>query len=62
MTDDQLSALRGRLVALRGDLLAELVKKFDAGELALLAQTQAALIAVDECRDAIRQPGDPGRQ
>jgi hypothetical protein len=66
VTDDQLSALRGRLLLLRSDLLTGQVKEFSAGELNLLAQTQAALIAVDEHRDDIRSPanasGDPGRQ
>ena len=62
MTEDKLLALRERLVLLRGDLLAGLVKEFGAGELGLLAQAQIALIACDEHRDELRQAGDAGRE
>ena len=62
MTVEALAELREKLIGLRSDLLAGLVKEFGAGELGLLAQTQAALIAVDEHRDELRQSGDPGRE
>ena len=61
MSDDKLSALRHRLVALRGDLLGRLSQELGAGEISLMAGVQAAIIAVDEYRDE-RKLGDPGRQ
>jgi hypothetical protein len=51
MTEDDLSALRQRLVALRDDLLERLHKEFGAGEISLMAGVQAAIAAVDERRD-----------
>ena len=66
MTDDQLSALRDRLVALRDHLIGRLTKEFGAGEISLMAGLQAAITAVDEHRDENRSApnvfGDPGRQ
>jgi hypothetical protein len=61
VTEDQLSALRGRLVALRDDLLGRLTKELGAGEISLMAGVQAAIIAVDEHRDERPKLGDPGR-
>jgi hypothetical protein len=60
MTEAKLLALRGRLVALRGDLLERLSKEIGAGEIRLIGHVQAAIIACDECRDAMKGGPDNG--
>jgi hypothetical protein len=62
MTDDELSALRLRLVALRDDLLARLSKEMGAGELGLMPGVMTAILAIDKKRDERAKSGDPGRQ
>jgi hypothetical protein len=47
VTEDELSALRQRLVALRDDLLERLSREFGAGEISLMSGVMAAIAAVD---------------
>jgi hypothetical protein len=62
VTDDELSALRHRLVTLRDDLLERLHKEMGAGELGLMPGVMTAILAIDEKRDEGPKPGYAGRQ
>jgi hypothetical protein len=62
VTDDEMQALRQRLVLLRDDLLARLSKEMGAGELGLMPGVVTAILAIDEKRDEQPKLGDAGRQ
>lgn len=55
LTDD-IAALRARLVEMRADLIAMLVKEMGAGELVLLGNVGAALAALDATNPATTLP------
>jgi hypothetical protein len=55
VTEDDLAALRHRLVVLRDDLLERLHKEFGAGEIGLMAGVQAAIAAVDAMRGEVER-------
>ena len=47
VTENDLTELRERLVAMREDLVGRLVARIDGGEMALLGSVGAAIAAVD---------------
>jgi CspA family cold shock protein len=59
VSEEAVTDLRERLVAMRDSLVGQLVERIDGGALALLGSVGMALAALDAMQ---AQPGDPGRQ
>jgi hypothetical protein len=60
VTDDELQALRQRLVALRDDLLERLSQEFGVGEAGLTPGVMTAIVAIDEKRLRLSRRLDGG--